>query len=1223
LLILAAKLETGCRGSLGPGIKVKDMTYFGRDAEKPELEQWVATAEIERDAPIGMRTLMVYNQQTSYGTMPKAFEVKERLADFCAPMEYVVPGGAKDWVFKQTSEDAATGITDPTEKEKFLKEIRDRRSRLLDAANHISDLQEQHRLKWSDLEDLVKDLKHEDSEKMFEFNVRTLEKRAKLEKEIRKIDADYYKAISPVIESFTDAEMLQLTESLQRRIECLYKYAAAALDEARKYNYTVSWEEFSHKKLLYDIHQENLVHALNGFQTVNSMRLLDAQRRIGAERTRIIRNEKGGLTSSAASLRPFQRRLRDAYIDMGTAAIMLGQAQAEAAMLDQESYLAGVYGITKQAKNIEFAKTMKTQSAQGLIFSMKYLVTGGTGLLGAGIDSVKRFFNFAAENTAGSSVFDTVSSEVTKQIKESREKTELMLNALNRIRGYDDERSTQLVTITDEGTKALNANRNFQEQTSGGLRRMAACYITDIPQLMNEELLMAREHAGLVAADMEKTFNAKVGANEKGEIPYKKLLTDPIGTIKVAIQDTSWGGDHFTPTIEYIAKRKGQLQEMDMLRQALERVEFDPQKLRVKLPKTYAFYLALEEDNPDFLQWNVTRERLAAQQRLDKIEKAMAENFEPGRRLGLQQMAARNRSLVLAQAADKQAHVYQLQGADKMMVWDYDGALECFYQAAEWNPKIQPLEKVEALREAIGWQKTIEAGMEVSAQVGNMGVQAAMFEFLGQAIGRVINVPGAPVATAETAAAEDVAAQASIWTRPIPGGGFAEFVWKQVNPFADFIKAGAVEREWKAIGTASTGLVVNIGTQVIQQDVLKKAVLQGYFGVDEQWADFFANAFVNTTQVKLGSGNSVLTEVAGWLKKTNEKFEFKIVDIPLWNERQEARRSLSDFHEYVSWLQEGKTARENVSGKKLVSESEANIKEATKPVAEAQEKIEKTLQPATKESLRELYDNLFPKNEKIDATERLVRIRKFFTGLRWKEHIMTLKLKKGEELSKQIDNMRRELVSVAQTEFFERPEYAKYKQYVVDYLYIGSAGKKSSKAYKETDSDIDFTLLVNEDTPETVRNELRDDFMKFFIEFGGKELEGFEMSIMVDPMPKFNKTGESAGGIVDAVFGETNPEKRAANRSELKGGIEKTIEQLVQNASDKERYLDRGNLFRHNVFVRLGCFLKKAVLQRNEEGAELVDESPAKYDELYGDVPLEPWMAFDAVVGNLGYIFQH
>ncbi|MGZ5022487.1 MAG: hypothetical protein ACXWFY_08890, partial [Chthoniobacterales bacterium] len=124
LLILAAKLETGCRGSLGPGIKVKDMTYFGRDAEKPELEQWVATAEIERDAPIGMRTLMVYNQQTSYGTMPKAFEVKERLADFCAPMEYVVPGGAKDWVFKQTSEDAATGITDPTEKEKFLKEIR-------------------------------------------------------------------------------------------------------------------------------------------------------------------------------------------------------------------------------------------------------------------------------------------------------------------------------------------------------------------------------------------------------------------------------------------------------------------------------------------------------------------------------------------------------------------------------------------------------------------------------------------------------------------------------------------------------------------------------------------------------------------------------------------------------------------------------------------------------------------------------------------------------------------------------------------------------------------------------------------------------------------------------------------------------------------------------------------------------------------------------------------
>src|SRR5208283_2251160 len=117
--------------------------------------------------------------------------------------------------------------------------------------------------------------------------------------------------------------------------------------------------------------------------------------------------------------------------------------------------------------------------------------------------------------------------------------------------------------------------------------------------------------------------------------------------------------------------------------------------------------------------------------------------------------------------------------------------------------------------------------------------------------------------------------------------------------------------------------------------------------------------------------------------------------------------------------------------------------------------------------------------------------------------------------------------------------------------------------------------------------------------------------------------GESVQGIVGSILTEPDPAKRADNRNKLQAAIEKTLEQLVRNASDKERYLDRGNLFRHNVFVRLGCFLKKAQLQQNAEGVELVDEPASKYDELYGNVPLEPWMAFDAVVGNMGYIFQH
>src|ERR1700731_446634 len=41
ILIIGSKLETGCRGALGQGIKVKNMAYFGRGTDST-LDQWVA-----------------------------------------------------------------------------------------------------------------------------------------------------------------------------------------------------------------------------------------------------------------------------------------------------------------------------------------------------------------------------------------------------------------------------------------------------------------------------------------------------------------------------------------------------------------------------------------------------------------------------------------------------------------------------------------------------------------------------------------------------------------------------------------------------------------------------------------------------------------------------------------------------------------------------------------------------------------------------------------------------------------------------------------------------------------------------------------------------------------------------------------------------------------------------------------------------------------------------
>lgn len=248
--------------------------------------------------------------------------------------------------------------------------------------------------------------------------------------------------------------------------------------------------------------------------------------------------------------------------------------------------------------------------------------------------------------------------------------------------------------------------------------------------------------------------------------------------------------------------------------------------------------------------------------------------------------------------------------------------------------------------------------------------------------------------------------------------------------------------------------------------------------------------------------------------------------------------------------------------------------------------------------------------------ERSKRIAQFLSGLRWKEGVMRLGLKKSDPLNRKVDTLRRELLATTQVEFFKDKRFAEYGGSVESILYIGSAGRKNNKAYKYTDSDIDFTILVKDDMSKSKRAKLRDDFMLFLQERAGVDMESLDMSVMVDPVPRFFKTGES---IPDLLAAAVDPVRRA----QLKAGILDSIAQLVVNASDGERYLDRGNLFRHNLFIRLGGFLKRPESRVEDGGVELVEEPMSRYDELYGDVPLEPWMAFDAVVGNMGYVHSH
>ncbi|MBI3877240.1 MAG: hypothetical protein HY300_15000, partial [Verrucomicrobia bacterium] len=619
----------------------------------------------------------------------------------------------------------------------------------------------------------------------------------------------------------------------------------------------------------------------------------------------------------------------------------------------------------------------------------------------------------------------------------------------------------------------------------------------------------------------------------------------------------------------------------------------------------------------DFLQWTLTRSRLDAQRNVDLIEFAMA--FAPAETRGdLQRRITFNRTLVALETADQQSRLMQLQGLDKMMMWDYDGALECFYQASECNTNALPRAKVEELRKALNWQRTIETGMETFQQTGNLAVQAALFEFVGGRIGKQLGVkPGE--AGPPPPMPEDFLLQ------PMRGSKFLDFAWKQVNPFSEFLHGFYTEEAAKNVAKESLALGINVGAQVVQQDIIKTGLLKGWCGMDDQWADFLANALVSVAQVKPDGKTTLFWELCVRLKSAANDLRWELVDLGVIGKRDQARRAVSDFYFFQEMLREAKEAREKLNPKKLAAASEAEAKAEVQPLADAQAKAETKTKPFETHTLQERFDKFFgPDAPKPGTPERLARIAEFFQGIHWKD-LMALNLPKEHPLNRLVDNLRREIIATVQVEFFNDPRFAKYRDYFIAYLYIGSAGKKNSTAYKLIGSDIDFTMLVNEDTPEAVRNQLRDDFMAYFQERAkGMTLEDYEMSVMVDPMPKFDPAAESStAGIVEMLKATTNPAQRAALCARLRASLEKTIEQLIRNASDKERYLDRGNLFRHNLFVRLGCFLKRAASRAAEDGVELEDLPPGEYDKLYGNVPLDPWMAFDAIVGNIGYIAEH
>ncbi|HLP18415.1 MAG TPA: hypothetical protein VK470_19300, partial [Bacteroidota bacterium] len=1183
VVIVGSGIDYGCRLDFGEGIEVTDLVYAGREADS-EFDQWWCTLTISNLAALGKRAVTATNADQGSGTLSNGFEIVKSHGEFCDALTLIVPAQAP--------------ITVPRVTKKLATED-------LPVRSELQALVAEHTVQWQALKAVLEELATIERSKTDRTKVEQLWKqRLLLEKKLREIENSFAQILARCPHSISDAEYAQMRTGVTTCIECLSAERIVALDDARAVNVFYKYSEYAAKERVYSSIRENVVHALQWWQHLSGLRLLKIQEQIKAERFAMIR-EKGAI--DVHRLRPLQRKLRDAYLDMGRTTFLYTQTNLEDLLFHQDSYLSAWREVTAQSQNIEEASTLKKRSAQRVIFGLKYLHSATLGVaLGGAIDAGKRFVNSAFSVMQITEPFaNTVSKDITQKIADSRAQYQSAAKAIEKASSLSDEESAKL-DDTDfasaQGLQLLLDDRIYVEQTSGGLPRLAACYDTSIPEMMDGEFSIAIAHARINARDMRTTLRLAEGAKPSGDYErWKRAITNPIGTVNTFMQNAVF--DRFSTTEAWVSNRETEAKQMSDLQFLFRKIDYKVDLetlLGLLYPKIFQIHDELQKSNPDYIQFLMEYRRIAAQGRLEEILREHIARSQNISRESWEEMIRRNYRYVASTNARDVARVLQFQGLDRMVVWDFDGALESFYQANEADPRLITLPALEKLREDFAWEKTITAGTEFAVQLGNTGMHTAFFAWLGNSFGEFFGVAPAPSLLQAYRAGELSAAQFA--------SGFADFCWMQVNPFAGITKAIALQQEWEEIAKAVSESRWLVEQGVLTQDILGSALL--WLGADREYADFVANVLVNSGFHRLANQNSVVKEAITKLREVELRFTPTSVDISLWNRKQTARQSLFDELGLLKSMRELDEQFRKLGKEKTgtpVYESLCNR------IGSLKNLLLNKLAPMTETELEQRYTLFEEKLERIkssaaDAAEqRLKLISEFLieNPLERIEPLVKASSPNGKfyrELCKKIDQQRLAMVSAIETKFLTmHPEYA---QYFEAYIYNGSWSAPERAGYKYLTSDLDLNMLVRRDTPAAKRTEMKNAFDQFFRSQTGMPPEAIKLTAFADVEPVFRATGEDAMAFLHSII---DPDLCAR----LQQDINLNNEALARNLGEGERYLLRGSLF-YLQFMNKFCKVKRL---RN---GQLVDDPDGA--KIFEHLRFAPWMGFDLVVGQLPFI---
>ncbi|MEA1878218.1 MAG: hypothetical protein U9N86_15345 [Bacteroidota bacterium] len=1182
ITLIAKGIDKGCELDFGDSIKIKNLVYGGRSAID-DFDLWYCTLIINDIAEAGLRTVTSMNIDGGLFSLQEGFEVSEQPIELCPFIKLITPTSADN---PYSAADCGVYKADQEKAIKKMKLIAEKNTGL--SAGNERD--QKKREIWQELQD------------------------ARIEMEVA--EDFYWEGISKLIGDLSDQQLRIITRSLENRCNCLLEKSQDRLDILRETTFSFFEDSpYYDRESEYRDTYKALNHTLKLWRSFAAM--LQERREYNIQMARRMKT-----LGENAELLSAQRKLCDAHLMKGEISLIQEQISIEYGMQMKDSHGASLRQATQKREQIKISDDKGTAFYQWFCISGRYFVGVNQTMFSGAFGLLQSTWNMLFSDWYEA---ESMSVKIREQIKESRERFILKQDQMRELRNLDElgmlafgeQIREEGIDNMDDDITILEESRIWVEDTDGGFLRLRACYDNTYQQLRESEYRIMLRRAELSLKDMNETLNIKMGADpESGEFDRIKMLFEPMKIVNNYFAESKRA--EFSSRIAFLGEREAELKMAKQMLPALAKIDFDLKRLKW-YPKLMVNHYCLEAKNPNYLRWCIQMKAIDSKLNEDLLEKNLLDARTSIRVHEIKRKRFENRSSTMKLMGTDWARWCKMDGIERLMMWDWQGAIMSFTQASKSNPEIIKPEAVENLKKDLDWQISTEMGLETFEFLGNQGFYSMVFGFAGKLGGEALHKAGFNwwgMGSIDDLALAAQEAQ-GFWGRSMKyWSGFADFTFGQINPFWNMATA---QGTWKEVRTKYLQTLEEVMEEVASPEV---SYMLGYFGMDKEYADFIAEALVESYGGVKQTNKSLALHDALGLNSNKSKWQRLSVMHKLFTERANLRSDLARdliTIEALMKAEKSKAEFELMLARETLMDWDFNrLQPKAEEIQEAETEVNNQIEAISKERIETALSDLKQQLEQANTLdERIELLSKFFKDVSFNSQREQFEDNVQDEVCILSDNYRREILDIIRHQFLAQFS-EKYSRFFIGYTIYGSAAHPEWAAYKRLWSDLDITALLKETTPKEIRDQFKQDFDNFFTDKAKMPPEALDIHMFADTKPVFRAR------IPASVLAEGTALSRALSENpELVQKIydesTENLKLLWQNMVDPERYLLPGNLFVFNYLVKMVGIMQTGELVKEGDHYQLKSDL-SRFSEVYENVQFDSWMGLDILLDHLIHI---